>query len=186
MIPDHRGEPRRDREADAFRDFRGRESASADSRPAGDPALLVDLDGAIGDTRPLWTAWIDDAAGVLGMDRATLPEDRSAAAAALDASEARNWRVLLQRFAEDRAPVYLRPASDASAALRELSAAGVRIGVFTDAPEELARVALAQLGAARRVTSLATGDGAIERLQERLGPDAPIARTRQDLVSAAS
>jgi phosphoglycolate phosphatase-like HAD superfamily hydrolase len=149
-------------------------------------ALLVDLDGALGDTRPLWDAWLDDAAAMLGVDRDRLPEDRAAAAAALDAGDARNWRVLLRRFAEDRAPVFLRPAADASAALRGLAATGVRIGVFTDAPEELAHVALAQLGAARRIAALETGHGAIDRLRQRLGEHAPIARSRQDLVTAAS
>jgi phosphoglycolate phosphatase-like HAD superfamily hydrolase len=149
-------------------------------------ALLVDLDGALGDTRPLWDAWLTDAARMLGVDAADVPADRGEAARVLDAGSARNWRVLLERFAEDRAPVYLRPAADASAALRQLAAAGVCVGVFSDAPEELARVALAQLGAARRVAMLEAGSGASERLRLRLGHDAPTAATRQELVAAAS
>ncbi len=149
-------------------------------------ALLVDLDGALGDTRPLWDAWLADAARMLGVEPGELPVDRGEAAQVLDAGSAGNWRVLLERFAEDRAPVYLRPAADASAALRQLAAAGVSVGVFSDAPEELARVALAQLGAARRITALEAGTGASQRLRVRLGHDAPTAATRQELVAAAS
>jgi phosphoglycolate phosphatase-like HAD superfamily hydrolase len=148
-------------------------------------ALLVDLDGAIGDTRLLWRDWILESASVLGIDAAELPADRVEAAAALDAAGAGNWRSLLDRFAEERAPVYLRPAADASAALRRLAAAGTAVGVFTDAPEELARVALAQLGAARRVTAVEAGRDALERLRSRLGADAPVARTRDELIRAA-
>ncbi len=149
-------------------------------------ALLVDLDGALGDTRPLWDAWLADAARRLGVETGALPLDRGEAAGVLDAGSAGNWRVLLERFAEDRAPVYLRPAADASAALRELAAAGVSVGVFSDAPEELARVALAHLGAARRITVLEAGTGALLRLRVRLGHDVPTATTRQELVAAAS
>jgi phosphoglycolate phosphatase-like HAD superfamily hydrolase len=147
--------------------------------------LLVDLDGALGDTRALWLDWVSESGRVLGVDGAALPVDRADAAAALDAAGAGNWRGLLERFAEERAPVYLRPAADASAALRRLEAAGATIGVFTDAPEELARVALAQLGATRRVTVLEAGPDALPRLRARLGQTAPVARTREDLIRAA-
>jgi hypothetical protein len=58
----------------------------------------------------------------------------------------------------------------------------VRIGVFTDAPDELARVALSHLGAARRIEALETGDGALDRLRERLGADARVVRTRSELL----
>ena len=75
-------------------------------------AILVDLDGALGDTRPLWGAWLAEAARVLGVDPTTLPADRGAAAEALDAAGAGNWRTLLERFAAGRAPVYLRPNAE--------------------------------------------------------------------------
>jgi phosphoglycolate phosphatase-like HAD superfamily hydrolase len=155
---------------------------------AGTPrvsVLLVDLDGALGDTRSLWRDWTSESERVLGVSAAALPADRVEAAVALDAAGAGNWRELLERFAEERAPVYLRPAADASAALRRLEAAGATIGVFTDAPEELARVALSQLGAARRVAALEAGPDALPRLRARLGQDAPVARTREDLIRAA-
>jgi phosphoglycolate phosphatase-like HAD superfamily hydrolase len=148
-------------------------------------ALLVDLDGALGDTRLLWRDWVAESARVLGVDAATLTADRAAAAATLDAAGAGNWRTLLDRYAQERAPVYLRPAAEAGAALRRLAAAGTTVGVFTDAPEELARVALAQLGAARRVAVLEAGPDALPRLRARLGQDAPVARTREDLIRAA-
>jgi hypothetical protein len=62
---------------------------------------------------------------------------------------------------------------------------GARLGVFTDAPEELARTALAQLGATRRISALETGPGALERLLAAIGPDAQVIRTRDDLLSRA-
>ena len=80
-----------------------------------------------------------------------------------------NWRTLLERFAAERAPVYLRPNAEVSSALRTIAATGRPIGVYTDAPTELAGVALAQLGAARRVTASAAGTGALEALMAELG-----------------
>ena len=133
-------------------------------------AVAVDLDGALGDTRRLWADWLEDAGRRARIDVTALDD------------ELPNWRRLLQRFAEERAPVYLRPDAEASAALRRLHAAGTTIGVFTSAPEELARVALAQLGAARRVDALETGDDALGRLLARLGADARVVRTRAELV----
>jgi len=149
-------------------------------RPIG-----IDLDGVLGDTRPLWEDWLADAARVLGVEPAGLPEDRGAAAAALDASGAGNWRTLLERFAEDRAPVYLRPNAEVGALLRRFQSAGARLGVFTDAPEQLALVALAHVGAARRVEAVECGEGALERLLAALGGHAAVVRTRAELSLAA-
>jgi phosphoglycolate phosphatase-like HAD superfamily hydrolase len=151
--------------------------------------VAIDLDGALGDTRPLWYAFLEDAArrfaSIAPLDPSALPVDRGAAANELDrwaAGGVGDWRGALERFAEDRAPVYLRPNAEATAALRALSAAGVRAGVFTDAPAELARVALAHLGAARRVQLVETGAGARERLLGQLGPDTAVVEDRADLV----
>jgi phosphoglycolate phosphatase-like HAD superfamily hydrolase len=138
--------------------------------------LAIELD-VLGDTRPLWRDWLADAARVLDVE--DLPEDRGAAAAELDARGAGNWRTLLERYAEDRAPIYLRPAAEVSAALRRLQAEGVQLAVFTDAPAELARVALSQLGAARRIEAFESGAGALERL----GADVTVVRTRDELVN---
>jgi phosphoglycolate phosphatase-like HAD superfamily hydrolase len=138
-------------------------------------AVAVDLE-ALGDTRPLWRDFLADAArrfdSISPLDPGSLPVDRAAAAEELDRWAEHgigDWRHALERFAEDRAPVYLRPSAEANAALRVLTAAGVRIGVYSDAPEPLARVALAHLGAERRVEALETGAGALERLRARFG-----------------
>jgi phosphoglycolate phosphatase-like HAD superfamily hydrolase len=145
------------------------------------PVLAVDLD-AIGDTRRLWRAWLESARTVLEVDPEKLPANRADAAAALDAAGAGNWRTLLERFSEDHAGAYLRRDAATSATLQSLAAEGIRLGVFTDAPEPLARVALAQLGATRRVTALEAGAGALDRLQATLGSDARVVRTRDDLL----
>ena len=146
-------------------------------------ALALDLDAVLGDTRPLWNEWLDDAARRLRLDGLELPEDRGAAAAELDGL-AGNWQVLLERFAEDRAPVYFRPNADVSAALRKLQSQGVGLGAFTDAPEPLARIALEHLGAIRRLDAWEAGGGALERLLTRLGPGAAVVRTRAELLES--
>jgi phosphoglycolate phosphatase-like HAD superfamily hydrolase len=126
--------------------------------------VVVDLDGALGDTHPLWAAFLADAArrfeSIAPLDPEALPPDRVEAAAELDRwaeSGVGDWRRALERFAEDHAPVYLRPDPDANAALRRLKRSGVRVVVATDAPEPLARVAVAQLGVARSVDELRAG-----------------------------
>jgi phosphoglycolate phosphatase-like HAD superfamily hydrolase len=146
-------------------------------------AVAIELD-ALGDTRVLWNDWLASARAVLGVDPAALSEDRSEATAELDRHGAGNWRTLLERYSEDRAPVYLRRDAETSAALRALAASGHTIGVFTDAPEALARVALAQLGATRRVAVLEVGTGALERILVTLGPDTLVFRTREELIEA--
>ncbi len=147
-------------------------------------ALAVDLD-AIGDTRPLWSAWLESARAVLEVDPGQLPHDRSEAAEALDAAGAGNWRVLLERFAEDHAPAYLRRDAATSAVLQVLASREVRLGVFTDAPEQLAQTALAQLGAHRRISTLEAGGSALDRLLGELGPETDVIRTRADLLARA-
>ena len=81
--------------------------------------------------------------------------------------------------------MYLRPRSDVSAALRRLQASGARLGVFTDAPEPLARIVVAQLGATRRVEAVEAGEGSLERLRGQLGEQASVVRTAAELVAAA-
>ena len=124
--------------------------------------VAVSLDGALGDTHPLWDAFLADAArrfaAIAPLDVGALPEDRREAAAVLDAwaeGGVGDWRRALERFAEDHAPVHLRPDPAANAALRRLRRGGARIVVVTDAPEPLARVALAHLGLTRSVDELA-------------------------------
>lgn len=148
-------------------------------------AVAIDLD-ALGDTRALWSDWLASARAVLGVEPAALPIDRGQAAAELDRLGAGNWRALLERYSEERAPVYLRRDAEMSAALRALAASGHRIGVFTDAPEPLARVALAQLGAERRASMLETGAGALARTFAALGANAVVIHSRAELLELAT
>ena len=50
-------------------------------------AVAIELDGVLGDTRPLWRDWLADAArrfhSIAPLDPAALPEDRGEAAAEL-------------------------------------------------------------------------------------------------------
>ena len=133
-------------------------------------AVAIALD-ALGDTTALWHDWLAEAHRRYRVDVADLDEQLA------------NWRALLQRFAEERAPVYLRPDADVSAVLRRLQASGARVGVFADAPEELARVALSQLGAVRRVELLETGPDALVRLRAKLGGDVRVVESRSQLLS---
>jgi phosphoglycolate phosphatase-like HAD superfamily hydrolase len=133
------------------------------------PAVAIDL-AVLGDLEPLWQAWLEDASrrGRTELDPASLDEQLP------------NWRPLLERFAEDRAPVYLRPSAPVTTALRRLHGEGVRVGVFTAYPEELAQVALAHLGASRRVGDVACGPRAEAELLALLGP-ARVIRTVAEL-----
>src|SRR6187200_358240 len=151
--------------------------------------VAIDLDGALGDTRPLWDDFLVDAArryaSIAPLDPAALPQDRGVAAEVLDRWAelgVGDWRGALERFAEDRGPVHFRPNADAAAALRVLAASGRRLGIYTDAPAELAAVAIAHLGAGRRVELVEAGASARERLLAALGPDTTVAATREDLV----
>jgi len=151
--------------------------------------VAIDLDGALGDTRPLWEDFLVDAArryaSIAPLDPAALPEDRGVAAEELDRWAelgVGDWRGALERFAEDRGPVHFRPNADAATALRALAASGRRLGIYTDAPAELAAVAIAHLGAGRRVELVEAGTSARERLLSALGPDTTVAATREDLV----
>ncbi len=148
-------------------------------------ALAIDLE-AFGDMAPLWSAWLEDASRRYRVDglETLAGSDRSGIEATLD-ERLGNWRALLERFGEEHAAVYLRPRADVSGALRRLQASGVRLGVFTELPEPLARTVVAQLGAARRVEVVEAGDGALERLRDRLGQDASVVRTAAELVAAA-
>ena len=142
-------------------------------------SLALDLDAVLADTRPLWDDWLEDAARRARTPLA-VPDDRSAAAGMLDA-ELGDWRPLLERFAADRAPVHFRPHAGTSARLRQLHAAGARIGVFSDAPRELAEVALAHVGVARRVEVV----GTLDEVLAALGPGAVVVRSREELAGLA-
>jgi phosphoglycolate phosphatase-like HAD superfamily hydrolase len=146
-------------------------------------AVAIDLD-ALGDTSSLWNTWLASVADVLGVDPGALSLNRAEAASELDRLGAGNWRALLERYCEEHAAVHLRRDATTSAALRTLAASGSAIGVFTDAPEPLARVALAQVGAERRASAVETGTGALGRLLVALGDDAVVVRSRTELLEA--
>jgi phosphoglycolate phosphatase-like HAD superfamily hydrolase len=143
---------------------------------AGRPALALDLDGVLADTRPLWDAWLEDAARRARVEL-DVPEDREAAAAVLDEALG-DWRPLLVRFAADRAPLFVRPRPDTNAALRRLAADGTRIGVFSDAPRELAEIALAHAGATRQVEVV----GTLAEVRAALGDEAVVVHSREELA----
>ncbi len=132
-------------------------------------AVAIDL-SALGDVGPLWQDWLDDAARRFRVDVSSLEEQLP------------NWRQLLERFAEERAPVYLRRDAEVTAALRRLHAAGVRVGVFTDAPAELTTIALSHLGAEGRVDVVESGGGARQRVLTALGDGTLVVETRAELV----
>jgi phosphoglycolate phosphatase-like HAD superfamily hydrolase len=140
-------------------------------------AIVLDLDAVLADTRPLWRDWLEDVARRTHV-HLDVPEDRAAAAEVLD-DRLGDWRPLLQRFADDRAPIHFRPRAETSAQLRRLQAAGVKIGVFTDAPRELADVALAHVGAARRVDVV----GSLDEVLREVGAGAVVVRSRDELAS---
>jgi phosphoglycolate phosphatase-like HAD superfamily hydrolase len=144
------------------------------------PALALDLDAVLADTRPLWEDWLEDVARRAHVE-GDVPHDRIEAAALLD-ERLGDWRPLLERFAADRGPVYFRPNGDTGAVLRRLQAAGAHIGVFTDAPRELADIALAHVGAARRVEVV----GTLAEVLAALGADATVVRSRDELSAAAA
>ena len=140
-------------------------------------AIALDLDAVLADTRPLWRDWLEDASRRARVEL-DVPEDREKAARALDELLG-DWRPLLERFAADRGPVHFRPRGETGAALRRLQTEGVPIGVFTDAPRELADVALAHVGAARRVAVV----GTLEEVLRELGADALVVHSREQLAS---
>lgn len=141
------------------------------------PSLALDLDGVLADTRPLWEAWLEDAARRARVEL-DVPRDRTEAAGVLDEALG-DWRPLLERFAADRAPVWIRPRAETNALLRRLAATGARIGVFTDAPRELAELALAHAGAARYVEAV----GTLEELRAGFGGEPVVVRSREELAA---
>ncbi len=63
-------------------------------------------------------------------------------------------------------------------ALRRLAAAGARIGVFSDAPRELADLALAHAGATRQVEVV----GTLADVKAALGAETVVVRSREELA----
>jgi phosphoglycolate phosphatase-like HAD superfamily hydrolase len=144
-------------------------------------AVAVELDSVFADTRPLWRDWLEEIVRRARVELVLLPADRSAAATRLD-EQLGDWRPLLRRFADDRAPLHFRPRAETNTTLRRLVAGGIRVGVFTDAPRELADVALAHAGAARHVAVV----GTIDAVLAELGEATLVVRSRKELAAAAA
>ena len=132
--------------------------------------VAVDL-AVIGDVEPLWNAWLEDAGRRARVELDPDPER-------LD-EQLPNWGVLLERFAEERAPVFLRRRADTAAALRRLHGAGAWIAVFTDFPLELTHVALTQLGATRWIHAV----GTLDDVRAVASAEPVVVRTREELTA---
>lgn len=144
---------------------------------------------ALGDTDGLFTAAVTHIARKLGrvkpLDADALPADRVGKLRALDewAGSDIDWRGELIRFYEDHIPLHLRPNPGLNATLRVLGTRGVRIGCWSDGPEEAARVVVHHLGLGRRVEEIAAGGSeAAARLAADLGasPSETVVVTRDE------
>jgi phosphoglycolate phosphatase-like HAD superfamily hydrolase len=151
---------------------------------------------ALGDTDGLFTAAVAHIARKLGrvkpLDADALPADRAGKVRALDqwAGSDIDWRGELIRFYEDHIPLHLRPDPGLNAALRALGTRGVRIGCWSDGPEEAARIVVHHLGLGRRVAEItAGGTEAAARLAADLGAPAAetvvVTRDERELAVAA-
>ena len=95
---------------------------------------------------------------------APLPDDRSAAVAALDdwAGSDVDWRGELRRYYEEHIPVHVRPAAAVNATLRRLHTAGVRLVWATPGPAEATDVLLHHLGVARLIDEVVVAPSAAD------------------------
>ncbi len=135
-------------------------------------SIVVDLDGVVGDTGPIWEAFLAHLArrfaAIEPLEPSELAAERTEAAEQLDtwaASGIGDWRGQLTRFCEDHMPVYLRTDAKVAAALRSLGSGGADVKVVSDAPQELVDVAASHLGLVRLVTSYRGGVPAGERCE---------------------
>lgn len=96
------------------------------------------------------------------LDAATLPADRAEIVSALDtwAGDEVDWRGELARFYEDHIPLHLRPNSALNAVLRQLQAAGIRLGCWSPGPDEAAQIVVHQLGLGRQIERIGSGGSA--------------------------
>jgi hypothetical protein len=108
----------------------------------------------------------------------TLPADRSAAIAALDAwAGDASWRAEVVRFYEASAPVLLRPDPVLNGLLRRARRAGTELTIVSPLPRAAAELYLAHLGVRRMAGTV---------LGEEDAPPAPGVATRAELVAALS
>ena len=132
---------------------------------------------AIPDADGLFGAAVEHIVRKLGrakpLDAEALPVGRSETVAALDAWAGGDvdWHGELARYYEDHIPLHLRPSPSLNAALRQLSARGVRIGFWSPGPDEAARIVIHHVGLGRRVEAVRIGPSAelVEQLAAELG-----------------
>jgi phosphoglycolate phosphatase len=150
--------------------------------------VLIVSERALPDADGLFTAAVEHIGRKLGrakpLDVAALPPGRAETVSALDAwaGDDVDWRGELTRYYEDHIPLHLRPSPALNAALRQLSARGVRIGLWSPGPEEAARVVVHHVGLGRRVEAIQVGGSA--DLAGRLAAELGAAPADALLVSA--
>ena len=105
--------------------------------------VAIDLDRALGDTRPLWDDFLVDAArryaSIAPLDPAALPEDRGVAAEELDRWAelgVGDWRGALERFAEDRDEGLVDLVRDREEGREEERSRGAACGAVKERAEE--------------------------------------------------
>jgi phosphoglycolate phosphatase-like HAD superfamily hydrolase len=138
-------------------------------------------------TGGLFAEAVDHVASKLGRVKpfpsAPLPDDRTAAVAALDAWAGSDvdWRGEVRRYYEEHIPVHVRPAAAVNATLRRLHAAGVRLVWATPGPAETTDVLLHHLGVARLVDEVLVAPSAAEAA----GPGATVIESVDRLLELA-
>jgi phosphoglycolate phosphatase-like HAD superfamily hydrolase len=138
-------------------------------------------------TGALFAEAVDHVARKLGRAKpfpsAPLPNDRTAAVAALDAWAGSDvdWRGEVRRYYEEHIPVHVRPAAAVNATLRRLHAAGVRLVWATPGPAETTDVLLHHLGVTRLVDEVLVAPSAAEAA----GPGAAAIESLDQLLELA-
>jgi phosphoglycolate phosphatase-like HAD superfamily hydrolase len=119
-------------------------------------------------TGSLFAEAVEHVASKLGRAKpfpsAPLPDDRTAAVAALDAWAGSDvdWRGELRRYYEEHIPVHVRPVAAVNSTLRRLHGAGVRLVWATPGPAEATDVLLHHLGIARLIDEIVVAPSAAE------------------------
>ena len=148
---------------------------------AGVPALALDLDGVLADTRPLWRDWLEDA-GRRTRVELELPDDRAAAAPLLD-EQLGDWRPLLQRFAADRGPLHFRPHAETAALAAAAPRRRCRGSASSPTRRASSRTSRSRISARRGGS---TRVGTLDEVLAALGGDATVVRSRDELAAAAA
>jgi len=157
--------------------------------------MLIILDRAVADVDVLVADCAAYLARRLGgtppLDAAALPSDAAGALSAIEewaGADVANWRQELIRWFEAHAPVRLVPDPELNAVLRRPAKAGGRLVCASALPPAALELVLQHLGCARAFHATVAGDGSLEDAlsgaQAALGGDAPVASTRDQVLSA--